>query len=136
MQDPRPRMRELRTAQHLRGQELVVRRQQGTGTIEDADVPRRERPQRPEPVLDAVEAVDDVQPTERDGAGLEQRRGLVRREDARVDPARGSGGEADVRGSATLGDDREQHDFSIAENARTVGYGTVKIRCASGGLRM
>ena len=105
-----------------------MRSQQGARAVEDAHVPRRERPQRPQTVLDAVEPVDDIQAPQCDGAGSEQRRSLVRREDARVDPARSRRGEADVRGGATLGDEREQHDFSIAEISRPVGYRPVSNR--------
>ena len=132
MKDAGARVRQPRALQHFCRQELVVGGQQRSGAVEDADAARGQRAERPEPVLDAVEPFDDVEPAERNGARLQQRRRLLGREDPRVDAARSRSGERDVRGSTPLGDDRKQHGFGIAENNAGVGYRTVKIRCASG----
>ena len=103
-------------------------REQRAGTVEDDDAACRKRPERPEAVLDPVQPLDDVETAERDRSRLQQRRCLAGREDPRIDAARRRRGEGDVRGGATLGDDREQHDFSIAEKAAVVGYRTVVKR--------
>ena len=68
-----------RALQHLGRQQLVVRGQQRAGAVEDADAARGERAERPEPVLDAVEPVDDVEPAERNGTRLQQRCRLLGR---------------------------------------------------------
>ena len=139
MEDPRARVWQPRALEHLCGQQLVVRREQRAGAVEHDDAARGERAERPEAVLDAVEAVDDVEPAERDRSRLQQRRGLLGDEDPRVDPARRRRGEGDVRGGTTLGDDREQHAFSIAENALRVGYrrgeDPVRVWCSTDARR-
>ena len=132
MEDLCPRVRQLCALEDLGGQQLVVRCEQRPGAVEDDDAPRGERAERPEAVLDAVETIDDVEPAERNRSRLQHRRGLLRDEDARVDPARRRRGKGDVRGGTALGDDREQHCFSIAENTVVMGYRKVKIRCPCG----
>ena len=111
MEDPRPRVRQPCPLQDLGGQQLVVRREQRPGAVEDDDAACGQRAERPEAVLDAVETVDDVESAERNRSRLQHRRGLLRDEDARVDPARRRRGKGDVRGGTALGDDREQHWF-------------------------
>jgi hypothetical protein len=128
MEDVRARVRQPRPLQDLGGQQLVVCREQRAGAVEDDDSARGERSERPEAVLDAVQPLDDVQTAERDRSRLQQRSGLVRDENARIDAAGRRRSEGDVRGGATLGDDREQHDFSIAETSTPVGYRTVAKR--------
>ena len=109
MEDPGARVRQTCPLQHLGGQQLVVGREQGAGAVEHENSARGERAERPEAVLDAVEPLDDVEPAERHRSRLQRRRGLLRDEDACVDPARRRRGKSDVRGGTTLGDDREQH---------------------------
>ena len=85
-------------------------------------------PKRPEAVLDAVEAVDDVEPAGATAPGCRRRR-LLREEDARVDPRGTAAARAvfvAVRRWATIASSIR---LSIAENPAAVGYRTVKIRC-------
>ena len=134
VEDARARVRQAGAGEHLRRQQLVVGREERSRAVEHADAPRGERAERPETVLHPVEALGDVEPAEGGAAAFQERRRLLGRQDPGVDPVRRRGGERDVRGGATLGDDREQHDFSIAEKPSDVGYRTVKILCPSGAL--
>ena len=121
-------MRQARALQDLGRQQLVVRREQRARAVEHDDAARGQRAERPEAVFDAVERVDDVQPAQRNRPRLEQRRRLLRDEDARVDPVRRRRGKGRVRGSTPLGDDREQHDIRYRRNAAIRGLWEVKIR--------
>ena len=135
MQDPRARMRQAPALQDLRRQQLVVRGEQRPGAVENDDAACGQRAECPEPVFDAVERVGDVQPAQRDRSRLQQRRRLLRDEDARVDPVRRSRSQGRVRGSAALGDDREQHDLwyrrEIAVRGLWDGKDPAAVRCAA-----
>ena len=134
MQDPRARVRQAPAGKHARGEQLVVRREQRARSVEHTDTARGKRAERPQPVLHTVEPVGDVEAAEDDATRLHERRCLLGGQDPRVHAARRRGGEGGVRGGAALGDDREQHNFCIAEDPARVGYEAVKIRCPSGAL--
>ena len=135
MQDPRARMRQARALQDLRRQQLVVRGEQRPRAVENDDAACGQRAECPEPVFDAVERVGDVQPAQRDRSRLQQRRRLLRDEDARVDPVRRSRSQGCVRSSAALGDDREQHDLwyrrEIAIRGLWEGEDPAAVWCAA-----
>jgi len=65
----RRRMRDGATPKHSGSQQLVVGREQRSGVVQDVNASCGERPQRPEPVVHAVEGGKHVQTTERRVAG-------------------------------------------------------------------
>ena len=76
-QQPGAGMRKPGAKQEPGGQKLVVGGEQRTRPVERADAAGRERAERPEPVLDAVERRQDVEPPERRVAVLELRDRLL-----------------------------------------------------------
>ncbi len=139
MEDVGARVRQARALQDLRRQQLVVRREQRSGAVEHDDTPCRKRAERPETVFDAVEPLSDVEPAQRDGSRLQQRRRLLRDENSRIDPVRRGRGEGRVRRSTTLGDDREQHDFRYRRESAIRGLWEGEdpgaVWCAATGVR-
>jgi hypothetical protein len=53
------------STQKTRREQLVVRRKQRAGVVQDDDPTRFERAERPHAVVDAVERRENVEPTER-----------------------------------------------------------------------
>ena len=115
-------MRKPGAKQEPGGQKLVVGGEQRARPVERADAAGRERAERPEPVLDAVERRQDVEPPERGVAVLELGDRLLGREEAEADAARRGGGEREVRFGGALGDDRELHGI-VVPAVRTVRKG-------------
>ena len=75
---PCPGMREARAAKQAGGHELVVRRDQGGGAVQDRDATGRQDAEGPEAVVDAVEGLAHVEAAEHCVPGAE-RRGRYRR---------------------------------------------------------
>ena len=65
-------MRQPFPPQDARRQQLVVDGEERARTVEDANASRGERAERPEPVLDTVQRVGDVEPADRGVGSTEQ----------------------------------------------------------------
>ena len=107
-----------------------MRGEQRTGPVEHDDPSRGERAKRPEAVFDAIQPDHDVEPPQSDRSRQERRARLLGRQDARVDAARGCGGEGGVRGRPTLSDKRKKHTYFIAQklDLRGLSKGEDRVR--------
>ncbi len=119
-------MRKPGAKQEPGGQKLVVGGEQRAGPVERADAAGRERAERPEPVLDAVERREHVEPAERGVAVTELGDRLLGRVEAEAHSARRGGGERKVRFGRALGDDRELHGL-VVPAVRTVRKGRTPL---------
>jgi len=118
----RRRMRDIATPKHAGGQQLVVGREQRRGVIQDVDATGGECPERPEPVVHAVERRKHVQTTERSVPGAQN---LERTAWSHRLPAEAVAGrirERVVRRRRAAGDERKSHEASVAA-ARARGQG-------------
>ena len=100
------RGRHARLGQRAAGRQLVVRRDERAGAVEDLDAGALEPRQLPESDLDPVELLRDVEPADRHVASGQRPQALHGRQHAQ---AWSTACQRDVRWRPPVGDDRGEH---------------------------